>query len=182
MLFGDYNPGGKLANTWPRTVGQLPMNFPTKPNAQWESERNAAAPIGLLFPFGHGLSYTTFEYSNLRVEPMSRADFTTDGNIVVIVEIKNTGQRDGEEVAQLYMRDVISSVTTYEQNLVGFERVHLKAGETKAVKFIVVPEQLSLLNRDMKRVVEPGEFEFMVGSSSKDIKQRKSINVTEASK
>jgi beta-glucosidase len=168
-LFGDYNPGGKLSNTWPKTVGQIPMNFPSKPNAQWESSK-AANIAGALYPFGFGLSYTTFEYSNIHIHPASGKKFTTTGDVLVDVDVKNTGDRDGDEVVQLYTRDVVSSVTTYEKNLRGFERVSLKAGEKKTVHFVIANEGLSLLNRDMKRVVEPGEFKVMVGSSSEDIR------------
>jgi beta-glucosidase len=176
VLFGDYNPGGKLANTWPKTVGQIPMNFPSKPAAQWENPK-AANIAGMLYPFGFGVSYTTFEYSNIKARPESGTKFTTNGNVIVEVDVKNTGQRDGEEIVQLYTRDVTSTVTTYEKNLWGFERVPLKAGETKTVRFKLTPYMLSLINRDWKRVVEPGEFNIMVGASSEDIKQKTTINV-----
>jgi beta-glucosidase len=162
VLFGDYNPGGKLTNTWPKSAGQIPMNFPSKPNAQWESPK-AANVSGMLYPFGFGLSYTTFKYSNLHIRRAS-----TD--VLVDVDVTNTGEWDGDEVVQLYTRDLVSSVTTYEKNLRGFERVGLKAGETKTVHFVIPREGLSLLNRDMKRVVEPGEFKVMVGASSEDVR------------
>jgi beta-glucosidase len=179
VLFGDYNPGGKLANTWPKSVGQIPMNFPSKPNAQWENNKNANV-AGMLFPFGFGLSYTTFDYSNLKVRPASGDKFLTNGSVTVEVDVKNTGTRDGDEVVQLYTRDVTSSVTTYEMNLWGFERVPLKAGESKTVRFKLTPYMLSLINRDWKRVVEPGEFNIMVGGSSDNIKQKTTINVEKA--
>jgi beta-glucosidase len=169
VLFGDYNPGGKLTNTWPKTVGQIPLNFPSKPNAQWESAK-AANVAGALYPFGYGLSYTSFEYSNLRIRPAKGKKFTTTSDVIVEVDLKNTGDMDGEEIVQLYTRDMVSSVTTYEKNLRGFERVPLKAGERKTVHFEIPNEGLSLLNRDMKRVVEPGEFKIMVGASSEDIR------------
>jgi beta-glucosidase len=178
VLFGDYNPGGKLANTWPKTVGQIPMNFPTKPNAQWESPK-AANAAGTLFDFGHGLSYTTFDYSNLRAHPEQGEKFTTNGNVVVEIDVKNIGKLAGDEVVQLYTRDVTSSVTTYEKNLWGFERVSLKPGETKTAKFTLTPYMLSLINRQGQRVVEPGEFKLMAGSSSTDIRKEISIEVTE---
>jgi beta-glucosidase len=152
------------------------MNFPTKPAAQWENPK-AANIAGMLYPFGFGLSYTTFEYSNIKARPESGTKFTTNGNVIVEVEVKNTGQRDGEEVVQLYTRDVTSTVTTYEKNLWGFERVPLKAGESKTVRFKLTPYMLSLINRDWKRVVEPGEFNIMVGASSEDVKQKTTINV-----
>jgi beta-glucosidase len=178
VLFGDYNPGGKLANTWPKTVGQLPMNFPTKPNAQWESPK-AANAAGVLYPFGFGLSYTTFDYSNLRAVPEKGDMPTTDGNVRVSVDVKNTGSVAGDEIVELYTRDVTSSVTTYEKNLWGFERVHLSPGQTKTVHFTLTPYMLSLINRQWQRVVEPGEFKIMIGASSEDIRQTTSIDVVE---
>ena len=180
VLFGDYNPGGKLANTWPKTVGQIPMNFPTKPNAQYESAK-AANVAGMLYPFGFGMSYTSFQYSNLRVRSQSGGGkFTTTGNIVVDVDVKNAGPREGDEVVQLYTRDITSSVTTYEKNLWGFERVSLKPAESKTARFVVTPYMLSLINRQHQRVVEPGEFIIMIGSSSEDIHQKTTINVEAA--
>ncbi len=176
VLFGDYNPGGKLANTWPKTVGQIPMNFPSKPNAQWESPK-AANIAGVLYPFGYGLSYTKFDYSNLKARPESGSKFLPGGNVIVEVDVKNTGSREGDEVVQLYTRDVTSSVITYEKNLWGFDRVSLKPGESKTVKFKLTPYMLSLINRQWKRVVEPGEFNIMVGASSEDIRQKTTINV-----
>src|SRR4029079_14713818 len=117
VLFGDYNPGGKLTVTFPKTVGQIPYNFPTKPNAQWEGEKTRVN--GALYYFGHGLSYTTFKYSNLRINPGKPK--ITD-NVTVTLDVQNTGSRAGDEVVQLYTRDMVSSVTTYEKNLRGFER------------------------------------------------------------
>ena len=114
VLFGDCNPGGKLATTWPKTVGQIPMNFPSKPNAQWESAKEANV-AGVLYPFGFGLSYTTFDYSNLRIRPSEGKKFTTTGNVIVEVDVKNSGNVDGDEVVQLYTRNMVSSVTTYEK-------------------------------------------------------------------
>jgi beta-glucosidase len=169
VLFGDYNPSGKLTTTWPKTVGQIPMNFPTKPNAQWESPK-AANVAGALYPFGHGLSYTTFDYSNLKIKPAKDDKFTTTGDVIVNVDIKNTGKLDGDEIVQLYTRDLVSSVTTYEKQLSGFQRVPLHSGETKTVEFLIKNERLSLINRNWKRVVEPGEFKVMVGASSEDIR------------
>ncbi|MGV3508712.1 MAG: glycoside hydrolase family 3 N-terminal domain-containing protein [Sphingobacteriaceae bacterium] len=164
VLFGDYNPGGKLTLTFPKSVGQIPLNFPTKPNAQTD-EGELAKIKGLLYPFGFGLSYTSFSYSNLNISsPQS------DGNVKVTVDVKNTGKIAGDEVVQLYVRDVLSTVTTYEKNLRGFERVHLQPGETKTVSFTIVPDDLKLWNRDMQHVLEPGEFKVMIGSSSEDIR------------
>lgn len=165
VLFGDYNPGGKLTMTFPKTVGQIPFNFPTKPKAQWEGERTRVN--GALYYFGHGLSYTAFAYSNLRIAPLRQ---NPRGNITVSVDVKNTGAREGDEVVQLYTRDVVSSVTTYEKSLRGFERVHLKPGETIRVSFTLKPDDLALWDRNMRFVVEPGKFRVMIGSGSEDIR------------
>jgi beta-glucosidase len=165
VLFGDYNPGGKLTITFPKTVGQIPYNFPTKPNAQWEGEKTRVS--GTLYSFGHGLSYTTFAYSNLAISPPKQHK---DGNVRVNVDVKNTGAREGDEVVQLYTYDMVSSVTTYEKLLRGFERVHLKPGEMKTISFTLTPEDLALWDRRMHFVVEPGMFEVMVGAASEDIR------------
>jgi beta-glucosidase len=178
VLFGDYNPGGKLTMTFPKTAGQIPFNFPTKPKAQWEGERTRVN--GALYYFGHGLSYTTFAYSDLHINPVnggasgsergSSPTVREGSNITVTFDVKNTGTREGDEVVQLYTRDVVSSVTTYEKNLRGFERVHLKPGETKTVRFTLTPDDLALWDRDMHFVVEPGKFRLMIGSGSEDIR------------
>ncbi|MDT4966088.1 MAG: beta-glucosidase [Acidobacteriota bacterium] len=165
VLFGDYNPGGKLTTTFPKTAGQIPYNFPAKPNSQWEGERSRVN--GALYYFGHGLSYTTFAYSNLKINPLKQ---DARGNITVSFEVKNTGSREGDEVAQLYTRDLVSSVTTYEKNLRGFERIHLRPGESRSLSFILTPADLSLWDRSMHFVVEPGIFRVMIGASSEDIR------------
>jgi len=164
-LFGDYNPGGKLTMTFPKTVGQIPYNFPTKPNAQWEGEKTRVN--GALYYFGHGLSYTTFAYSNLQISPARQ---TSDGEVQVTFDVKNTGSREGTEIVQLYTRDLVSSVITYEKNLRGFERVNLRPGETKNVSFALGFSDLALWDRSMHFVVEPGAFRVMIGSSSEDIR------------
>jgi beta-glucosidase len=165
VLFGDYNPSGKLTMTFPKTVGQIPFNFPTKPNAQWEGEKSRVN--GALYYFGHGLSYTTFSYKNLIITPQQQ---NMSSSVTVSVDVQNTGAREGTEIVQLYTRDLVSSVTTYEKNLRGFQRVSLKPGETKTVRFVLMPADLSLWNREMKFVVEPGMFRVMVGSGSEDIR------------
>jgi beta-glucosidase len=165
VLFGDYNPGGKLTMTFPKTVGQIPFNFPTKPNAQWEGEKSRVN--GALYYFGHGLSYTKFSYSNLKINPAKQK---ADGSVTVTLDVKNTGSREGVEIVQLYTRDLVSSVTTYEKNLRGFARVSLRPDETKTVTFLLTPADLSLWDRNMKFVVEPGWFRVMVGASSEDIR------------
>ncbi|HXT64268.1 MAG TPA: glycoside hydrolase family 3 N-terminal domain-containing protein [Pyrinomonadaceae bacterium] len=178
VLFGDYNPGGKLTVTFPKTVGQIPYNFPSKPNAQWEGEKTRVN--GALYYFGHGLSYTTFKYSNLRIVPSAvsltsagrggRGSSPTVPKITVSVDIANTGARAGDEVVQLYTHELVTSVTTYEKNLRGFERIHLAPGETKTVSFTLTRDDLAIWNQQMKLVVEPGKFKVMIGSGSEDIR------------
>lgn len=170
VLAGDYNPSGKITLTWPKSVGQIPMNFPTKPNAQTDDGEGAKIK-GLLYPFGHGLSYTQFKYSNISIDNQ----LNTDGKVIVKVSISNIGNREGDEVVQLYTRDVVSSVTTYEKNLRGFERVSLKPGETKEISFVIPVGDLKLWNREMQHVIEPGEFKIMIGASSADIRVEKSF-------
>ncbi len=166
-LKGDYNPGGKLNGTWPKTVGQLPMNIPTKPNANYEPmEYHTIANKGLLYCFGHGLSYTQFAYEGLQIDSVR----TSTAHVQVSCRVTNTGQVAGDEVVQLYINDVVSSTTTYEKNLRGFERIHLNPGESRIVSFPIVPDDLILINEQKKRVVEPGEFKVMIGSSYDDIR------------
>lgn len=175
VLFGDYNPGGKLTVTFPKSVGQLPMNFPAKPNSQKDASGQRARVNGVLYPFGHGLSYTTFAYSNLTVTPQT---LTANSTVTVSCDVRNTGDVAGDEVVQLYIRDLVSSVTTYEKSLRGFERIQLAPGETKTVEFMLEPaKHLTLLNRHMDTVVEPGDFEIMIGASSEDIQLRRTIEV-----
>lgn len=182
VLFGDYNPGGKLTVTFPKTVGQIPFNFPCKPSSQIDGGRNPglngnmSRVNGALYPFGYGLSYTTFEYSDLKISP---AVITPNQKAYVTCKVKNTGKRAGDEVVQLYIRDVLSSVITYEKNLAGFERIHLEPDETKEVTFPIDRKALELLNADMHWVVEPGEFSVMVGASSTDIRLNGTLTVTE---
>ncbi len=181
VLFGRYNPGGKLTVTFPKSVGQIPFNFPAKPSSQVDGGRNpgpkgnASRVNGPLYPFGYGLSYTTFEYSELSV---SASVLTENQPLTIGFDLKNTGAMDGDEVVQLYFRDLVSSVTTYEKNLIGFDRVHLKAGESKRVEFTVDPgKAFALLDRHMEWVVEPGDFKIMIGASSEEIKLENTITV-----
>ena len=182
-LLGEYNPGGKLTVTFPKTVGQIPFNFPAKPNSQIDGPRkpgldgNQSRINGALYDFGFGLSYTTFAYSNLE---LSAREIRPDESVEVAFDITNTGSRRGDEVVQLYVRDCISSITTYEKLLKGFERIGLEPGETKRVKMILTPKDLSLLDAAMQRVVEPGEFDVLVGASSTDIRLSGRIRVTDA--
>ena len=173
ILFGNYNPGGKLTVTFPKTVGQIPFNFPYKPASQIDGGKNPGPDgnmsriNGALYPFGYGLSYTTFEYSDLEITPKV---ITPNQKATVRLKVTNTGKRAGDEVVQLYTRDILSSVTTYEKNLAGFERIHLKPGESKEIVFTLDRKHLELLNADMKWTVEPGEFAIMAGASSEDIR------------
>ena len=173
ILFGDYNPGGKLTVTFPKTVGQIPFNFPYKPASQIDGGKNPGPNgnmsriNGALYPFGYGLSYTTFEYSDLEITPKV---ITPNQKATIRLKVTNTGKRAGDEVVQLYTRDILSSVTTYEKNLAGFERIHLKPGESKEIVFTLDRKHLELLNADMKWTVEPGEFAIMAGASSEDIR------------
>jgi len=182
ILFGDYNPGGKLTVTFPKTVGQIPFNFPCKPSSQIDGGKNPgpdgnmSRANGALYPFGYGLSYTTFEYSDLKISP---AIITPNQKAYVTCKVTNTGKRSGDEVIQLYVRDVLSSVTTYEKNLAGFERVHLKPGETKEITFPIDCKALELLNANMHWVVEPGDFTLMLGASSTDIRLNGTLTVVE---
>jgi beta-glucosidase len=176
-LFGDNNPGGKLSVTFPKTVGQIEFNFPFKPGSQAPQGKGAwgkTSVNGALYPFGYGLSYTTFAYSNLQVSPGKEH---LQGDIQVSVDVTNTGQRTGDDVVQLYLKQEISDVTTYEYDLRGFERVPMQPGETKTVHFTLHPDDLAILDKNMNWTVEPGKFEVMIGSSSEDIKLTKEFEV-----
>ena len=164
VLFGDYNPSGKLPITFPKSVGQVPFYYNHKPSSRHSYVDMDGKP---LFPFGHGLSYTQFTYSDLKIEP---AQITPDGQVKVQLKVTNSGQWPGSEVVQLYLNDVISSVTTPLKTLQGFEKVFLKPGESKVVQFKLNKENLGLWNRSMRFVVEPGRFNVMLGSSSEDIR------------
>ena len=172
VLFGDYNPAGRLPITVPRSVGQLPDYYYSKPTAKRGYIFSDKSP---LFPFGYGLSYTTFQYSNVRVTP---ATIGAASNATVSVDVTNTGKRAGDEVVQMYIRDEVSSVTRPTKELRGFERITLKPGETRTVTFKLGPSELQFYNRAMKRVVEPGKFTVMVGPNSVDL-QNATLEVTQ---
>jgi len=167
VLFGDVNPGGKLPITVPRNVGQLPDYYYQKPSAKREYLGTTVEP---LFPFGWGLSYTSFKYSNLH---LSQDSIGSQGNVQVMVDVTNSGQRPGDEVVQLYIHDEVSSVTRPIKELRAFQRISLKPGETKTVTLPLGFDQLSFLNKDMQRVVEPGTFEIMVGGNSTELVKTK---------
>lgn len=171
VLFGDYNPGGKLAVTFPRSVGQVPFAFPFKPGSD---TKGSVRVSGALYPFGYGLSYTTFAYSDLKIE---NPVIGTQGSVRLSCKVKNTGDVAGDEIVQLYLRDEVSSVTTYVKVLRGFERIHLLPGEEKQIEFILTPQDLGLWNKDNHFVVEPGHFTVMVGASSEDIRLKGEFEV-----
>lgn len=180
ILFGDYNPGGKLTVTFPKTVGQIPFNFPCKPSSQIDGGKNPGPDGNMsrinraLYPFGYGLSYTTFKYSDLDISPKV---ITPNESATVRLKVTNTGKRAGDEVVQLYIRDVVSSIITYEKNLAGFERVHLEPGETKELSFTIDRKHLELPDANMKWIVEPGDFVLMAGASSEDIRLNGTLTV-----
>ena len=163
-LFGDYNPGGRLAVTFPKSVGQIPFAFPFKPGSD---ESSSTSVYGVLYPFGHGLSYTTFSYGDLKISPLRQG---VQGDINISCKIKNTGKIKGDEEVQLYLRDEVSSVTTYTKVLRGFERISLEAGEEQMVHFRLRPQDLGLWDKNMNFRVDPGKFKVMIGSSSTDIR------------
>jgi beta-glucosidase len=160
VLFGDFNPAGKLTISFPRSVGQLPLYYNRKPTARRGYLFANKEP---LFPFGFGLSYTTFAYSNLKISP---ATIGVAGEAKVSVSVRNTGSRAGDEIVQLYVRDLVSSVTRPVKELKDFKRIPLAPGESKTVEFVITPDKLSFLDVNMKSVVEPGWFDIMVGTSS----------------
>jgi len=172
ILFGDVNPGGKLPVTVPRTVGQVPiyynhMNTGRPPEAQNRyTSKYYDLPWTPLFPFGYGLSYTTFKISNLQ---LSAPRISANGKLTVSVEVENTGRRAGDEVVQLYIRDLVATMTRPVKELKGFQRVSLQPGEKRRVEFGLGPEHLGFWNREMRYVVEPGEFRVMVGANSVDL-------------
>lgn len=179
-LFGDNNPGGKLSVTFPKTVGQIEYNFPFKPASQAGQPSTGpngygkTSVNGALYPFGYGLSYTQFQYSNLKLD---RDSVHAGAEIHVAVDLTNTGKLTGDEVVQLYLKDYVSSVTNYEFDLRGFERVRLKPGETQTIKFVLKPDDLALLDKNMNWTVEAGKFQVMIGASSEDIKLKKDFVV-----
>ena len=167
LLFGDENPAGRLPVTFPIEEGQLPLTYNHKPTGRGDDYLDLTGQP--LFPFGFGLSYTTFSYSDLRILP---AEVPSDGKALVSLRVRNTGSRAGDEVVQLYLRDVLATVARPVLMLAGFERIRLEPGEERAVSFPLGPEQLRMLDRDMRWVVEPGVFRVSVGASSKDIRLR----------
>lgn len=174
VLFGDYNPAGRLPVTVPKSVGQIQLNFPAHPGSQGLDRGQVLGP---LFPFGHGLSYTSFGYANLEISPAQQG---AQGTIAIACDVTNTGSRAGDEVLQLYLRDDYSSVVTFEKTLRGFERVHLQPGETKRVHFTLKPSHLALYDRLGQWTVEPGRFTVMIGASSEDTRLSGQFSIADA--
>jgi beta-glucosidase len=177
VLFGEVNPSGKLTTTFPQHVGQLPMYY---------AHKNTGRPLGEgkwfskfrsnyldvsnepVYPFGYGLSYTTFTYSEVTLD---KTETTPEGSLTASIEVVNTGKRDGAEVVQLYLRDMVGSVTRPVKELKGFQKIFLKAGERKKVSFTITSHELSFYNADLKWVAEPGAFEVQIGGNSRDVKK-----------
>lgn len=172
VLFGDYNPGGKLPLTFPQFVGQVPLYYNTAPTGRGYDYSDMSGRA--LFPFGHGLSYTKFTYSNLRVTPR---EIPAGGKAEISVDVHNDGGRRGDEVVQLYLHDPVASVTRPIKELRGFKRITLDPNETKTVHFEIGKEELSFLDQKMKSVIEPGTIDVMVGSSSDDIRVKSSFEI-----
>jgi beta-glucosidase len=169
VLFGDHNPGGKLPISIPRSAGQLPVFYNYKPSARRGFLWDSAQP---LYPFGFGLSYTKFQFTNVR---LTKGKIRPEGSTRVLVDVKNIGKRAGTETVQLYIRDLFSSVTRPIKELKGFTKVFLKPGETQTVSLTITPESLAFYDIDMKYSVEPGEFEIMLGNSSRDADLQKVV-------
>jgi len=172
VLFGKYNPAGRLPITFPRDVSQLPLHYNYKPSGRgFDYVSMSAVPQ---FPFGYGMSYTTFEYGALSFD---RQTIRPDGSVTVSVDVTNTGDREGDEVVQLYLHDEIASVSRPVKELKGFKRLTLKSGETKRVSFTLGPDKLSMFDEGMNHVVEPGTFRVMIGASSSDIRAEGTFDV-----
>lgn len=167
VLLGSYNPAGRLPITFPMAEGQLPLIYNHKPTGRGDDYVDLSGKP--LFPFGYGLSFTSFEYSGLQIEP---AEMTADGAAIVRCKVRNTGAREGDEVVQLYIRDVLASVARPVLSLEGFARVRLAPGEEKEVSFRLSQEHLRMLDKEMRWIVEPGLFRVLVGASSRDIRLR----------
>lgn len=172
VLFGDYNPAGRLPVTFPIHEAQLPLVYNHKPTGRGDDYHNLSGQP--LFPFGYGLSYTTFEYGN---PEFGKKTIAADEHTTISFSIKNIGKADGDEVVQLYITDKLASIARPVMELKGFQRVRLKAGESKQLVFAITPEMLSMLNEKMQTVVEPGEFTIMIGASSRDIKLKQVLTV-----
>lgn len=175
VLFGDVVPSGKLTTTFPQNEGQLPLYYnhkntgrPLAEGRWFEKFRSNYIDVSNdpLYPFGYGLSYTTFSYSDMK---LSNSKMDANGNITASIVVKNTGNYDADEVVQLYIRDVVGSITRPVKELKGFKRIHLKKGESQVVEFTITPEMLKFYDYDLNYVCEPGDFDVMIGPNSKDV-------------
>jgi beta-glucosidase len=186
ILFGKVNPSGRLNVSIPQSVGHIPVFYnhvvsnkgfyhnpgsPDKPGQDY-----VFSSPDVLFPFGYGLSYTSFKYSNMRV---SDTTLNQNGSIQVAVDVTNTGSMQGKEVVQMYLGNKVNSVTTPVMALKGFDKISLKPGETKTVKFTIKPEDITIWNADMKQVVEPGTFDVMIARSAEDVVLKKTLEYKE---
>ena len=172
VLFGDYNPSGKLPVTFPRSVGQIPIFYnhkntgrPPDPNNKFTS-KYIDSPVTPLYPFGYGLSYTTFNYKNIRTD---KSEISKNDSLTVSIDLTNIGNLEGDEVVQLYIHDKVRSISPPVKELKGFKKISLKAGESRTVKFRITPGMLSFLDKDLKPVIEPGIFDIMIGGNSVDL-------------
>ena len=174
VLFGDYNPSGKLTITFPRNVGQIPIYYsakntgrPADPNNKYSS-KYLDVPNTPLYPFGYGLSYTTFQYSGIT---LNKQEITSGEKLLVTVKVTNTGKFDGEETVQLYVRDMVGSVTRPLKELRGFQKVLLKKGESRQLVFTLSVDDLKFYNKDMVWTAEPGDFKVFVGTNSQEVQE-----------
>jgi beta-glucosidase len=173
VLFGDYNPAGRLPITFPVAEGQLPLVYNHKPTGRGDDYLNLTGQP--LFPFGYGLSYTQFDYGDLQ---FSKERISVGDTAIVRLNVTNIGAMEGDEVVQLYIRDELASMARPITELKGFQRIHIRPGESQTLRFVINPEMLSMLDKDLKSVVEPGDFRIMIGASSKDIRLRGILNVS----
>jgi beta-glucosidase len=173
VLCGDYNPAGRLPITVLRSAGHIPFSFPSHTGT---TGRDIGQVEGVLYPFGHGLSYTTFNYSNLRITP---AQASPGANVLVTVDVSNAGKIAGDEVVQLYLKDQLTSIVHFDKVLRGFERIHVAPGESKTVQFTLTPEHLALYNQENRWVVEPGAFTVQIGTSSEAIKLEQTFTIAD---
>ncbi|HTY58508.1 MAG TPA: glycoside hydrolase family 3 C-terminal domain-containing protein, partial [Bacteroidota bacterium] len=174
VLFGDFNPGAKLPVTFPQSVGQVPLYYNHKPTGRGDDYVDLSGKPQ--FPFGFGLSYTRFEYSNLTITP---AVLSPKGNVTVSVDVQNVGGKKGDEVVQLYRHDGVRSVTRPVRELEGFRRITLDPNEKRTVTFTLTPEDLSLFDEHLRNVLQGGTVELLVGSSSEDIRQKGTLTITQ---